>query len=512
VLAAELKTKGPNFMTLIDQLTDYIHAAFTGLWVQTHEADEAEREIIQHARQQKWKVAVWDIANGLRVPGAATTGQTDAGPNDPLAALRALPALGEEKGTALLVLHNFHRFLNNAEVVQTTFAQLVAGKQQRTFLVVLSPVVQIPVELEKLFVVLDHPLPDREQLHRIARELTSDSPEDLPKGEDLQRVLDAAAGLTRYEAEGAFALSLTRHNTIRPACIWELKAQALAKSGLCSLYRGEPRLFDRLRGVEHLRRLTAQLLRPNCPVPPKGWLFVGPPNCGKTTLAKAIAADHNLPLILGDLPSLKDKHVGESEGKVRRFIALCEAMAPCCVLLDEVEDALAGATADQAGDSGVSRDQLSVILKWRSESQARVFLMATCNEAERLLRVKQGALFRDGRFDGVVFFDLPDRQAKDGMWAIYREKYHIPSSEANPPDEGWAPGNIEVCCQRAVQYQVSLVEAARYIRPTAPEDIERLRNWASGRCLSASTPGIYQRDDTSPARPSRRVHRDPSNN
>src|SRR5262249_47342987 len=159
------------------------------------------------------------------------------------------------------------------------------------------------VELEKLFVVLEHALPDREQLHRIARELTSDSPDDLPQGDDLQRVLDAAAGLTRYEAEGAFALSLTRHNTLRPDVLWELQAQALAKSGLASLYRGEQRSFEQLRGVEHLRRLTAQLLRPDCPVPPKGWLFVGPPNCGKTTVAKAIAADHGWPLVLGDLPA-----------------------------------------------------------------------------------------------------------------------------------------------------------------------------------------------------------------
>lgn len=96
------------------------------------------------------------------------------------------------------------------------FSQLVAGKQQRTFIVVLSPVVAIPVELEKLMVVIDHQLPDREQLHHIARELTSDSPDDLPKGADLERVLDAAAGLTRYEAEGSFALSLTKHNALRP--------------------------------------------------------------------------------------------------------------------------------------------------------------------------------------------------------------------------------------------------------------------------------------------------------
>lgn len=260
----------------------------------------------------------------------------------------------------------------------------------------------------------------------------------------------------------------------------------LGKSGLCSLYRGEPKAFESLRGIDHIRRLTAQLLRPDCPVPAKGWLFVGPPNSGKTSVAKAIAADNHMPLILADLPALKAKFVGESEGRVRRFIALCGAMAPCCVLLDEIEDALAGATTEQAGDSGVSRDQLSTILKWRSESKGRVFLIATCNEPQNLLRVKQGALFRDGRFDGIVFFDMPDRQARESIWALYRKAYHIPASETNPPDEGWAPGNIEVCCQRSVQYQIPLLEAARYVRPTPADDIERLRDWASGRCLSAS--------------------------
>src|SRR5262245_66177139 len=188
-------------MQLADQLTDYVHAAFSGLWIQTSEADEAEREIVQHARSQGWAVAVWDVAGGLRLPASPGTFHPEAGPGDPLAALRALPALAQRDGTTLLLLHNFHKFLGNPEVSQTAFAQLVAGKQQRTFLVVLAPVVQIPVELEKLFVVLEHALPDRGQLERIARELTADHPDDLPQGERLVRVLDAAAGLAGYGAE-----------------------------------------------------------------------------------------------------------------------------------------------------------------------------------------------------------------------------------------------------------------------------------------------------------------------
>src|SRR6516225_9794481 len=180
-------------MTLGEQLTDYVHAAFSGLWIQTTEAEEAEREITRHAVERGWKLAVWDIAQGIRFPSAQEKAAAAADAHDPVAALRALPALVDQDGTALLVMHNLHRFLNNPEVIQTAFHQLVAGKQQRTFVVVLAPVVQIPIELERLFVVIEHALPDREQLSAIARELTGDNPEEMPQGEELQRVLDAAA-------------------------------------------------------------------------------------------------------------------------------------------------------------------------------------------------------------------------------------------------------------------------------------------------------------------------------
>src|SRR5262249_12309167 len=158
----------------------------------------------------------WDVAGGLRFPNAPRHAPADVGGGDPLAVLRAVPALAERDGTALVLLHNFHKFWNSPEVVQTAFAQLVAGKQQRTFLVIRAPVVQLPLEREKLSVVVEHALPDRGQLERIARGVTAERPEEMPAGDDLQRVLDAAAGLTRYEAENSFALSLIRHDALRP--------------------------------------------------------------------------------------------------------------------------------------------------------------------------------------------------------------------------------------------------------------------------------------------------------
>src|SRR4029079_6096371 len=93
-------------------------------------------------------------------------------------------------GTSILVLVNFHRFLNSVEVVQALDSQIHAGKQARTFVVILAPVVQIPVELEKQLCLVDHALPDRDQLEGIARSLATE-PGELSEGDGLDAVLDA---------------------------------------------------------------------------------------------------------------------------------------------------------------------------------------------------------------------------------------------------------------------------------------------------------------------------------
>ena len=172
--------------------------------------------IAQLCRQEDWRLATWDIEQGLRVPGA----EAEAGGSDPLAAIRTINSLATSEGTAVLVLQNFHRFIQSAEIVQALVQQILAGKQNRTFIVVLSPVVSIPTELEKLFVVLEHELPDREQIDEIARGIATEDGE-LPTDAKLQTVLDAASGLSRFEAEGAFSLSLVRHGRITPDAVWE---------------------------------------------------------------------------------------------------------------------------------------------------------------------------------------------------------------------------------------------------------------------------------------------------
>ena len=176
-------------MSLTQRLTEYISAAFTGLWIQSAEHDDALAEIAQMCRDQQWRLAVFDIERGLQIPGQADGQAADAGGSDPLAAIRAVSALASPDSSAILVLVNFHRFLSSAEIVQALVQQISAGKQSRAFVVILSPVVQVPVELEKLMVVVEHELPDRVQLEQIARGIATEDGE-LPDGDGLATVLD----------------------------------------------------------------------------------------------------------------------------------------------------------------------------------------------------------------------------------------------------------------------------------------------------------------------------------
>jgi len=493
---------------LTPQLTQYVHAAFTGIWIQTSEPDEAEREIVRLAQQRRWKLAAWDIANGVRFPGAAATQEVGAG--DPLAALRSLPSLASEDGTALLLLHNFHRFLNNPEVVQTTFGQLIAGKQQQTFVVVLAPVVQIPVELEKLFVVLDHALPDGDQLQRILSELVSDKPDDMPQGENLQRVLDAAAGLTRYEAEGAFSLSLSRHNQVRPEVIWELKAQTLRKNNLLNLHRGSER-FDSLGGLGNLKDFCTRVMQPGKKVKPRGILLLGIPGSGKSAFCKALGNETGRPTLLLDVGALMGSLVGQSEQNIRQALKIADAMSPCILFVDEIEKALSGIGGN--GDSGVSSRLFGTLLSWLSDHTSDVFFVGTSNDISKL----PPEFARAERFDGVFFLDLPTAQEKDGIWDLYRRTFEIPESQIRPDDTDWTGAEIKSCCRLSALLDVPLSQAARNVVPvarTAAESMEKLRTWASGRCLAASNPGIYERNGSQQlqSKTRRRVQREAENN
>lgn len=96
--------------------------------------------------------------------------------------------------------------------------------------------------------------------------------------------------------------------------------------------------------------------------------------------------------------------------------------------------------------------------------------------------------------DGLFFLDLPGTEQKQSIWNMYLQRFEIEANQTLPDDRNWTGSEIRACCRLAALLDVPLVQAAQNIVPiavTSNESVERLRNWATGRCLSADQSGIY---------------------
>ena len=205
-----------------------------------------------------------------------------------------------------------HRFFQSAELLAAIRSTLAAGKTRRTCLVLIQPTGDLPPELKRDFAVLDHPLPSREELDGVAKGVATEQGE-LP--EEMWAVLDAAAGLTRSEAENAFALSLVRHGKLDPDPLWELKAKQLTGSGPLSLHRNGPG-FQALGGLNALKDFCRSALTNRHPhAEPKGVLCLGPPGTGKSAFAKALGSEVGRPTLSLDIGGLMGSLVGSVGGE-----------------------------------------------------------------------------------------------------------------------------------------------------------------------------------------------------
>jgi len=510
----------PTSHTLTTKITELVQACFTGIWVETCEPEEAARELTQLCRAQSWRLGLWDCDAGLKFPCEALSLPGLADSTDPLAVIRSVGQLSQGSETTLLVLQNFHKFLGSTEILQAIQRQISAGKHTRSFLVVMSPIVQIPIELEKQFIVVEHELPGREQLQEIAAAIAQG--DELPDGDNLARVLDSAAGLTRYEAEGAFSLSIVRHGKLDPACIWDVKGQQLKKSGLVSLHRGHEN-FQQLGGLDNLKAFCLRAMRrrgesvgegrsPANSSKPRGVLLLSPPGCGKSQFAKALGNETGRPTVVLDIGALLGSLVGQSESNIRAALKLADAMAPCVLFCDEIEKGLAGAASSGQTDSGVTTRIFGSLLTWLNDHESDVFFIATCNDASKL----PPEFARAERFDGVFFVDLPGHEQKNSIWDIYTQFYGLDTKQARPNDANWTGAEIKSCCRLSSLLDVPLLQAAQNIVPvaiTAGDKIEALRQWASGRCLAADRAGVYSREErVEGGSRARRISREPGLN
>lgn len=121
-----------------------------------------------------------------------------------------------------------------------------------------------------------------------------------------------------------------------------------------------------------------------------------------------------------------------------------------------------------------------------------MFFIGTCNDASQL----PAPFARAERFDGVFFVDLPADEQRQRIWDIYLNHFGLDKAQARPDDTNWTGAEVKACCRLAALLDIPLVEAAQNVVPvavTSAEQIESLRKWAEGRCLSADNAGLYTR-------------------
>ena len=205
--------------------------------------------------------------------------------------------------------------------------------------------------------------------------------------------------------------------------------------------------------------------------PPKGILIKGPPGCGKTLLAKAIATETNVNFMSVKGPALLSQYVGESERGVREVFRKARQAAPCIVFFDEI-DALVPVRAGGSSDSHVADRVLSQFLAEFDgiEELKGILVLGATNRLDLL----DPAVLRPGRFDEVVEIPMPDEDDREEIFAVYlRNKSLAPGISAGDlagKSEGLSGAAIESVCNRAALAAVR--RALEKQKDSPPDEVE----------------------------------------
>lgn len=154
--------------------------------------------------------------------------------------------------------------------------------------------------------------------------------------------------------------------------------------------------------------------------PPKGILLVGPPGCGKTMLAKAVANHTNASFIRMVGSELAQKYIGEGGRMVRELFSLAKEKSPSIIFLDEI-DAIGAKRLDSAtsGDREVQRTLMQLLAELDGfDSLEDVKIIAATNRPDIL----DDALLRPGRFDRIIVIPLPDEVGRKKILSIHFKK------------------------------------------------------------------------------------------
>jgi len=185
--------------------------------------------------------------------------------------------------------------------------------------------------------------------------------------------------------------------------------------------------------------------------PSKGVLFYGPPGCGKTLLAKAVANECSANFISVKGPELLTMWFGESESNVRDVFEKARSAAPCVLFFDEL-DSIGVSRGSSMGDAGGAGDRVINQLLTEMDGvgvRKNVFFIGATNRPEIL----DEALMRPGRLDQLIYIPLPDQPSRLGVLKANLRKTPI-AKEVDLDfvaklTEGFSGADLTELCQRA---------------------------------------------------------------
>ena len=496
----------------IENLETLIRARYPIIYIVSPEEARVEQLVGHIAERRQKNLLEWSCTTGLLPAGTSIQLQKNrsSSTQDPLA---ALDRIIEQVEPALFLFKDFHPNLarHNVAIIRRLKEIALHLKNSHKTILIVSPVLEVPIELEKEMTVLHLPLPGpaelSELLDRILAEVSrfKNVSISLEQG-GRELLLQAARGLTLGEAENVFARILVSKERLSGedvADVLEEKRQIVRKNGLLEYYE----TIEDFSSVGGLASLKAWLQRRALAftaearefglTPPRGVLLIGVQGCGKSLCAKAIASLWSLPLLRFDIGRMFGSYIGSSEENMRRAIALAETVAPAILWVDEIDKAFAG--SQSSGDSGTSSRVLGTFLTWLSEKTAPVFVVATANDISQL----PPELLRKGRLDEIFFVDLPDVRERRDIFAI-----HLARRGRNPEgfdldsfahaSEDFSGAEIEEAINSALyeafheqtalsnEHIQQVLQGSVPLSKTMQEKLTTLREWAEGRARLAS--------------------------
>jgi adenylate kinase family enzyme len=502
-----------NFQTEIETL---IRARYPILYIISSEEMRVQNVVVDIAKKRQKKVFEWSYSTGIVPAGTSIQSHKNrsAATKDPLMALEQVI---EQVEPAIFIFKDFHPFLtkNNFAIVRKLKEIALHLKNSFKTIVLISPTMEIPTELEKEVTVLNYPLPSRDDLSGLLDKIIEDVRQFKQVKIELddagrERLLQAALGLTLGEAENVFAKIIVKDERLSGDDVNEVfaeKQQIIRKSGLLEYYTTEDS-FSNVGGLAVLKdwldkraaAFGSEAREFGLPAP-KGILMLGVQGCGKSLCAKAVSNQWQLPLLRFDMGRMFGSLVGSSEENVRRAIAVAESVAPAILWVDEIDKAFAGSQGSGATDGGTTARVFGTFLTWLSEKTAPVFVVATANDISQL----PPELLRKGRLDEIFFVDLPSLEERQEIFRIHiarhrRQVKKFDVSALAEASKDFSGAEIQEAINSALYDAFydkgditteSILAALAQTVPlakTMDEQINRLRSWAEGRARNASVP------------------------